>query len=107
MSPVPRFWPTERQWTTQDGALNRLTRATYDGGNRAVVRLFVNDGTAIVYGAKSREVVEVARFDGVTVERSGSAYRLVMSDGAVWDLAQGGCGCGSPLKNFTPAGASA
>lgn len=78
-----------------------------EGERQRVVKVVVLDveggRVARVYGVEGRGVALLDERAGVTAQRwSGRNGVVTFADGTTWDLSQGGCGCGSPIKRFDP-----
>lgn len=92
--------------------VNHLGKHTWGPDPRRLVRVHVDEAdgviTAAIYGANGRQVVELERFTIESIERrpgrGGVALTLVLADGRRLESPPGGCGCGSPLKQWRPPG---
>lgn len=89
-------------WTARPSTLNILARHTWRGSEEPV-RVYVDGDTATVWGVEGRKVVR--RYDAAiaTLEMTNGVWQLTTTEGEVWSLDRGGCGCGSPLKGFDPS----
>lgn len=65
-----------------------------DGG--LVARVWGLDGKAMTLLEERTGVVDYSWAN------KGHVGHVAFADGTRWELARGGCGCGSPLKRFNP-----
>lgn len=81
-----------------------ISRRTWNGGHGDVCRVVVESGRVRVWTAAGKTVLLADQADVVSVERAGTGWTVTVAGGGVWDVAPGGCACGSPLKRFDPKG---
>lgn len=96
-----KFWTTEAPVPTR---ISLISRRTWNDGHGEVCRVVIEDGTARVWVADRNTVLLIDEAEVTGIARVGTGWSVTTPDG-VWDVAPGGCGCGSPLKNWDPKGA--
>lgn len=78
-----------------------------EGSRQRVVKVAVIDTeggrVARVFGLEGKSIQLLEERAGVTSQQwSRRSGFVAFEDGERWELANGGCGCGSPIKKFDP-----
>jgi len=96
-----KFWTTD---PTIPDRISLISQRTWNGGSGQECRVVIEGGRARSWTAVGSRVIPTDDAEVLAIERFGTGWK-VTTDGGVWDVAQGGCGCGSPLRSWDPKGA--
>jgi len=97
-----KFWTTDIPIPER---ISLISRRTWNGGNGEECRVVIEGGRVKVWTATGHTVDLVDDEAAVTVDRSGRGWTVGTAESGTWDVAMGGCACGSILKYHDPKGA--